>query len=61
MKRLIKNANGLKVFFVVDNLRVHHGKMVTNESLKNENEIESSFLPPYSPHQKSKANILAIV
>jgi hypothetical protein len=26
MKLLIKNANGSKVFFVVDNLRVHHVK-----------------------------------
>jgi transposase len=49
MKRLIKNANGSKVFFVVDNLRVHHGKMVSHWLKEHKNEIELSFLPPYCP------------
>jgi hypothetical protein len=29
MKRFIKNAKGNSFFFAVDDLRIHHGKMVT--------------------------------
>lgn len=38
-----------KVFFIVDNLKVHHGKIV-QEWLKNhKDEIEVFYTPPYSP------------
>jgi len=48
MKRLIKESNR-KIFFVVDNLRVHHGKLVAAWLLENKDKIEVFFLPPYAP------------
>ena len=48
MKRLIKDAPR-KVFLILDNLRVHHGKLVTAWLEKNKDKIEVFFLPPYSP------------
>jgi transposase len=48
MSRLVKDAQR-KVFLILDNLRVHHGKIVA-EWLKNHiDEIEVFFLPPYAP------------
>jgi transposase len=38
-----------KVFFIVDNLRVHHGKLVAAWLEKHKDEIELFFLPPYAP------------
>lgn len=38
-----------KVFFIVDNLRVHHGKVVAAWLEKHKHEIELFFLPPYAP------------
>ncbi len=48
MKRLIKDADR-KVFFILDNLKVHHGKMVTAWLEKNKERIEVFYIPPYSP------------
>ena len=48
MKRLIKDASR-KVFLILDNLRVHHGKKVMRWLDKNKDKIELFFLPPYSP------------
>jgi transposase len=49
LRSLIRSAKGKKVFLVVDNLRVHHGKRV-REWLKNyEEKLELVFLPPYCP------------
>jgi transposase len=47
-KRLIKDAPR-KVFLILDNLRVHHGKIVSAWLLENKDKIEVFFLPPYSP------------
>ena len=48
MQRLIKDANQ-KVFLILDNLRVHHSRVV-REWLENHTEqIELFFLPSYSP------------
>ena len=38
-----------KLFFIVDNLKVHHGKKVTSWLEKHKDEIELFFLPAYSP------------
>lgn len=38
-----------KVFLILDNLRVHHGKIVAAWLLKHKDEIEVFFLPPYAP------------
>lgn len=48
MKRLIKDA-GRKVFLILDNLRVHHGKKVKRWLEENMDKIELFFLPPYAP------------
>jgi len=48
MKRLIKDANR-KVFLILDNLRVHHAKLVAAWLEKHEEKIEVFYLPSYSP------------
>jgi len=48
MSRLIRESDR-KVFFIVDNLRVHHGKLVAVWLEKHKADIEVFFLPPYAP------------
>ena len=48
MTRLTKDA-GRKVFLVLDNLRVHHGKLVKEWLEANKENIEVFYLPSYSP------------
>ena len=49
LRRLIKTSSR-KVFMIVDNLSVHHGKQVLQPWLeKHKNEIEIFYLPSYSP------------
>jgi transposase len=48
MRRLVFDADR-KVFLILDNLRVHHGKIVRAWLDKNQDKIEVFFLPPYSP------------
>ena len=48
MQRLVKDS-GCKVFFILDNLRVHHAKAVTVWLEKHKAEIEVFYLPPYAP------------
>lgn len=48
MKRLIKSANR-KVFLILDNLRVHHARVVKAWLERHIKEIEVFFLPSYSP------------
>lgn len=48
MKRLIKDA-GRKVFLILDNLRVHHAKLVKAWLARHADEIEVFYLPAYSP------------
>lgn len=48
MSRLIKDAPR-KVFLILDNLRVHHGKIVVTWLAENKDKIEVFFLPPYAP------------
>ena len=47
-KRLIKDI-GRKVFVILDNLRVHHAKLVRQWAAKHSEEIELCYLPAYSP------------
>ena len=49
MEALIKTANGRKVYFILDNLRVHHSKPVSQWVENHKDEIALFFLPPYSP------------
>jgi transposase len=48
MKRLIKDAKR-KVFLILDNLRVHHAKVVKAWLVEHTDEIEVFYLPAYSP------------
>lgn len=46
--RLTREAQ-TKVFLIVDNLRVHHAKVVTEWVEENKEKIELFYLPPYAP------------
>lgn len=48
MRRLIKDA-GRKVFMILDNLRVHHAKLVKAWLERHSDIIEVFYLPAYSP------------
>jgi transposase len=48
LKRLIKDV-GQKVYLILDNLRVHHGKVVKQWLEEHKEQIELFFLPSYSP------------
>lgn len=48
LKRLVKDAKR-KVFLILDNLRVHHAKLVKAWLEKHQDEIEVFYLPSYSP------------
>ena len=48
MERLVR-ASEQKVFLILDNLNVHHGKLATAWLEKNKEKIEVFFLPPYVP------------
>lgn len=48
MRRLIKDAKRT-VFLILDNLRVHHAKLVKAWLDRHEDEIEVFYLPSYSP------------
>jgi transposase len=47
--RLIRGAKGRKIFLILDNLRVHHAKIVQAWRTEHEEEIEIFYLPSYSP------------
>lgn len=48
MTRLVKDA-GRKVFLILDNLKVHHGKAVKKWLEEHKEDIEVFYLPSYSP------------
>jgi len=50
LKQLIKEKSK-KVFLILDNLRVHHSKVVKEWVSKNTDKIELFFLPSYSPEK----------
>jgi len=49
MQALIKTSNGRKVYFILDNLKVHHSNMVSQWVNAHKDEIALFHLPPYSP------------
>lgn len=49
LSALIKDA-GKKVFLILDNLRVHHSKLVKAWVAQHSEQIELFYLPSYSPH-----------
>ena len=48
MERLIADS-GQKVFLILDNLKVHHAKLVIAWLAERKDQIEVFYLPPYSP------------
>lgn len=48
MERLIRSAEQ-KVFLILDNLKVHHGKLIAVWLEKHKKNIETFFLLPYAP------------
>lgn len=48
MQRLVGTSDR-KVFLILDNLKVHHGKLVSAWLEKHKEKIEVFFLPPYAP------------
>jgi len=48
LKRLIKGSTR-KIYLILDNLKVHHSKLVKAWAEKNTDEIELFYLPSYSP------------
>lgn len=48
LRRLVAESDR-RIFFIVDNLRVHHGKIVAAWLDKHKDKIEVFFLPPYAP------------
>ena len=48
MRRLIKESMR-KIFFIIDNLKAHHAKIVTAWVEKHKSEIEVFYLPNYAP------------
>lgn len=49
MQRLVQDSEGHKVFLVLDNLRAHHAKEVSEWVQAHGHEIEVFYLPPYAP------------
>ena len=50
LERLVRQASGRKVFLILDNLRVHHAKLLQPWLAEHKAEIELFFIPSYSPH-----------
>lgn len=50
MSKLIENKEQ-KVFLILDNLRVHHSKIVKQWEQENKDKIELFYLPSYSPEK----------
>lgn len=48
MDRLVRSSSR-KVFLILDNLKVHHGKKVAAWLDRHRDKIEMFFLPPYAP------------
>ncbi len=48
MQRIVRLSDR-KVFLILDNLKVHHGKLVSAWLEKHKEKIEVFFLPPYAP------------
>ena len=59
-KRLIKDAKG-KVFLILDNLRVHHAKLVKAWLGRYKAEIEVYYLPAYLPDLNALMNTLIVI
>lgn len=48
LKRLVKDSEK-KIFLILDNLKVHHGKIISQYIQTNKKNIEIFYLPAYAP------------
>ena len=48
LRNLIRTSEH-KIFLILDNLRVHHGKIVAEWVSRHQDKIKLFFLPPYAP------------
>lgn len=48
MRNMLRTSKQ-KVFLILDNLKVHHGKLIAEWVSKHQDKIELFFLPPYAP------------
>jgi len=48
---LLKSGKKQKIYLILDNLRVHHSKIVKEWAEENKERIELFFLPSYSPEK----------
>ena len=53
MDRLIRTSNQ-KIFLILDNLKVLHGRKATAWLDRHQDKIELFFLPPYAPESNSR-------
>ena len=58
LQSLIKDA-GKKVFLILDNLRVHHNRLVRARVAARRNQIELFYLPDHSPRLHPKKSLQA--
>ena len=49
MQAIVKTSDGRKVYLILDNLKVHHSKKVSEWVEEHNNQIRLFHLPPYSP------------
>lgn len=49
LDRLVREKKGRKVFCVLDNLKVHHSKSITDWVEQRKDVLELFYLPPYAP------------
>ncbi len=49
LRRVVRGRKSKKVFFILDNLKVHHSLTVTNWVMQNIDVIELFYLPSYAP------------
>lgn len=49
LERLVRDAKGRKIYVILDNLRVHHAKMVREWVSRRSDLIALFYLPSYSP------------
>ena len=49
-----------KIFLILDNLRVHHGKIVAEWVSRHQDKIELFFLPPYAPESNPDEYLILI-
>ena len=49
MQAIVKTADGRKIYLILDNLKVHHSKKVSEWVEEHKDQIRLFHLPPYSP------------